>query len=83
MKKFGQQAQLNKAIEELSELIRAISRIETENDEKNLVEELADARIMIEQIEQHYKLKEKVKIWKMFKLERLNYYLQEDKDGEI
>ncbi len=83
MEKFGEIKQLNKAIEELSELIRAISRIETENDKNNLSEELADVRIMIEQIERHFDLEDKVEVWKKFKLDRLEYYLTENEDAEI
>lgn len=51
--KYGAKAQTNKAVEELSELIRAIVRYETKQSDQrrlNLIEELADVKIMIEQI---------------------------------
>jgi hypothetical protein len=59
--KYGVQAQANKAIEELSELIRAISRIENEinfGNVANLVEEMADVYIMLKQLEMIYYIEE-------------------------
>lgn len=59
--KYGVQAQSNKAIEELSELIRAISRIENEinlDNFKNLVKEMADVYIMLKQLEMIYCIEE-------------------------
>lgn len=59
--KYGVQAQANKAIEELSELIRAISRIENEislDNFANLVEEMADVYIMLKQLEMIYYIEE-------------------------
>jgi hypothetical protein len=59
--KYGVQAQANKAIEELSELIRAISRIENEislDNFANLVEEMADVYIMLKQLEMIYCIEE-------------------------
>ena len=46
VKCFGKESQKNKSIEELSELIRAISR----NDRENVIEELVDVGIMLMQI---------------------------------
>jgi NTP pyrophosphatase (non-canonical NTP hydrolase) len=51
--KYGAKAQTNKAVEELAELIQAITRYETEQSDQrrlNLIEELADVKIMIEQV---------------------------------
>ena len=47
---YGIEHQKSKSIEELSELIRAISR----NDSKNIMEEIADVEIMIEQLKLIY-----------------------------
>lgn len=43
---YGHTNQFNKAVEELSELIRAIVR----DDKDNLIEEMADVYIMLEQL---------------------------------
>lgn len=50
---YGKITQDYKAIEELSELIRAISR----GDRENIVEEMADVYIMLIQMEQAYNIK--------------------------
>jgi len=54
VKHFGVEHQKNKAIEELSELIRAISR----NDRDNVIEEIADVEIVINQLKYIYKIKD-------------------------
>ena len=46
IKHYGHTNQFNKAVEELSELIRAIVR----DDKDNLIEEMADVYIMLEQL---------------------------------
>lgn len=51
--KHGLEAQRDKAVEELAELIRALVRYRpgcTIDDRDNLIEELADAKIMIDQV---------------------------------
>ena len=45
---YGKGPQRDKAIEELSELIRALARCD---DYENLAEEMADVRIMLDQLE--------------------------------
>jgi len=47
---YGVENQKKKAIEELSELIRAITR----DDLKNIIEEIADVEIMISQLKMLY-----------------------------
>ena len=48
---FGPQNQKIKAMEEMSELIHAISRdLENETDPENIAEEMADTFIMLEQL---------------------------------
>lgn len=50
--KFGAERQKQKAIEELSELIRAISR----NDRDNIIEEYADMTIVMNQVMRIYRI---------------------------
>ena len=45
---YGEDSQQLKAIEELSELIRALARAD---DAENVAEEMADVRIMLDQLE--------------------------------
>jgi phosphoribosyl-ATP pyrophosphohydrolase len=49
---YGWEKQKLKAIEENAEFIRALAR----DDRKNIVEEMADKRIMDEQIKIHYEI---------------------------
>jgi phosphoribosyl-ATP pyrophosphohydrolase len=51
--KFGIEHQKKKVIEELSELIRAISR----GDRANVIEEMADVTIMMKQLDEIYKIR--------------------------
>ncbi len=51
---FGCENQRNKAIEELSELIRAIAK----NDKTNIIEEIGDVLFLIEQIMDIYNISE-------------------------
>ena len=57
MQKYGQSAQQFKAIEELSELIRALARCD---DPENIAEEMADVRIMLDQLELIFRNEEKL-----------------------
>lgn len=67
---FGRENQRNKAIEELSELIRAISK----NDKLNIIEEIGDVLFLIKQIMIIYNISEK-DIFKTFapKLKNMQY----------
>jgi hypothetical protein len=60
--------QIGKAIEELSELIRALARLD---DWENIAEEMADVKIMLDQMEIIFKNREAVQIWELRKLRRL------------
>lgn len=52
--RWGQQAQMAKAAEEFSELAAVCARdLNNQADLQNLLEELVDARLMIEQLAQH------------------------------
>ena len=70
---WGEDAQLNVAIEELSELIKEICKQKRGiGVSEHLVEEVADVEIMLEQIKQIFHIAdEEVGWWKSFKLSRL------------
>lgn len=74
---YGSSVQELKAIEELSELIRAIARARTcyveERDTalENLAEEMADVEIMLEQLKIINNNRDKIKTWRSIKLGRL------------
>ena len=69
IRKYGRGAQRDKAIEELSELIRALARC---NDPENVAEEMADVRIMLDQLEIIFGNGPKVAAWEVKKLRRLD-----------
>lgn len=68
IRKYGQSAQQFKAIEELSELIRALARF----DDENIAEEMADVRIMLDQLELIFRNGQKVAKYEVQKLRRLD-----------
>lgn len=69
IRKYGPGAQRDKAIEELSELIRALARAD---DAENVAEEMADVRIMLDQLEMIFRNGQKVARWEVKKLRRLD-----------
>ena len=69
IRKYGQSAQQFKAIEELSELIRALARAD---DPENIAEEMADVRIMLDQLELIFRNGQKVARYEVQKLRRLD-----------
>ena len=69
IRKYGPGAQQFKAIEELSELIRALARAD---DPENVAEEMADVRIMLDQLELIFRNGQKVAKWEVKKLRRLD-----------
>ena len=66
---FGPGRQNLKAIEELGELIQALARGE---DPANIAEEMADVRIMLDQLELIFVNHEQVKSYELRKLRRLD-----------
>ena len=71
---WGEDLQINLAIEELSELITELSkylRFKPASANYGVIEELADAEIMIEQMKQIFNCEDSVKIVKNKKLKRL------------
>ena len=69
IEKYGRGTQRDKAIEELSELIRALARAD---DAENVAEEMADVRIMLDQLEIIFGNGPKVAAWEVKKLRRLD-----------
>lgn len=65
---YGSANQITKAIEELSELIRALARC---NDVDNIAEEMADVRIMLDQLEIMFDNHDRVREIEYEKLTRL------------
>ena len=66
---YGCGNQIHKAIEEMSELIRALSRLD---DRDNISEEMADVRIMLAQLEIMFSNRAEVRAWELKKLQRLS-----------
>ena len=71
IQEYGEGAQLLKAIEELSELIRALTRY----DRDNIAEEMADVRIMLDQLTLIFRNDREVCEWEFKKLKRLDSHL--------
>ncbi len=69
IRKYGRGPQQMKAIEELSELIRALARAD---DPENVAEEMADVRIMLDQLEIIFGNGQRVAAWEVQKLRRLD-----------
>ena len=72
IERFGPAGQIDKAVEELSELIRALARMD---DWTNIAEEMADVRIMLDQLELIFRNHDDVRAWEMKKLTRLDMCL--------
>lgn len=70
--KYGKESQLRQLQEECAELIVASSKILRNSDKSinNLIEEIADVRVMIEQIEYLYGIKSLVEDEMIYKVER-------------
>lgn len=81
---WGENAQLDVAIEEMSELIKEIIKFKRGiGDNAHMSEEIADVTIMLEQIIQMFKLEEEVTQQKNYKLIRLQNYLEKIKLGKF
>lgn len=76
VKRWGQDSQVIKAIEECSELIFALTLIqEKQGDMGNLADEIADVHIMCGQLVQHFGIEEAVNKRLEYKLKRLELML--------
>ena len=69
---YGRGNQRFKAMEELAELIRALARCD---DRENISEEMADVRIMLDQLEIMFGNRDEVRGWELKKLLRLDQVL--------
>lgn len=69
IREYGAGTQRFKAIEELAELIRALAR---GDDAENIAEEMADVRIMLDQLEIIFGNHAAVRLWELKKLRRLS-----------
>ncbi len=81
---YGEQAQIDIAIEEMSELTKALlkhrrAKIKDPIIENDIAEEMADVKIMLEQLEIIFNNTEDVKEYMNFKVER---QLQRISEGE-
>lgn len=76
---YGNGKQIGKAIEELSELIRALARC---NDRDNINEEMADVQIMLYQLVYIFDNSDQIYDWMDIKLERLKKRMEEDDEIE-
>ena len=76
---WGIDAQVTKAIEELSELQKELCKfLNDDGTMKNIIEEIADVKVMIEQLELIFECKDKVKLIKKAKIQRLSNRLDEE-----
>ena len=74
---YGIDAQVTKAVEELAELQKELCKfILDDGNMKNIAEETADVKIMIDQIELMLEIKEEVKAFKKVKINRLSDRLE-------
>lgn len=81
---WGIDAQVTKAIEELSELQKELCRfLIDDGNMKNIIEEIADVEIMIEQLKLIFDNKREVKVVKKAKIQRLSDRLDEEEAEKI
>lgn len=76
---YGEDMQLDVAIEELSELIKELCKYKRgEGSEMHIAEEMADVKIILEELEVIFKNKHRVETWYENKIERLKARLTEE-----
>ena len=81
---WGIDAQVTKAIEELSELQKELCKFLLDDGTmKNIIEEIADVKVMIEQLELIFECKDKVKLIKKAKIKRLMERLEKEKPSYL
>ena len=78
--RYGKQAQLIVAVEELAELQKEITKhLRGENNQEHITEEIADVEIMLEQVKMMCDINEsQITVWKKRKRERLKKKLEDD-----
>lgn len=70
--KWGQKMQATVAIEEMSEVIKEITKaLRGELNREHLAEEIADAKIMLEQMTQMFNINDSVCCWMDYKIAAL------------
>lgn len=70
--KFGAEMQCTVAIEEMSEVIKEITKaLRGQLDREHLAEEIADATIMLEQMRQMFNINDSVCSWMDYKIAAL------------
>jgi NTP pyrophosphatase (non-canonical NTP hydrolase) len=69
VKKYGDEKQIEQAIEEMSELIQALCK-HKRGRPHNITEEIADVKIMLQQLELIFPITE-IKYWEELKLNRM------------
>lgn len=76
---YGIDAQVTKAVEELAELQKELCKFLLYDGKfENIIEEVADVKIMIEQIELIFEISKAVKTVKKAKIQRLSDRLDEE-----
>jgi NTP pyrophosphatase (non-canonical NTP hydrolase) len=76
--KWGRNAQIIKAIEEMSELTKELAKlINKQGDLGHIAEEIADTKIMIEQLEMILNIKGMVEKYRQEKIDRLERLVNE------
>ena len=79
LEKWGMEAQMNVAIEEMSELTKELCKaIRGQGSIPNISEEIADVKIMLEQLVNMFGCEQAVSSWTDRKLNRLNDRLLDD-----
>lgn len=73
---YGEDMQLNVAIEELSELIKELCKYKRgEGSQMHIAEEMADVKIILEELEIIFNNKHRVKTWYEDKKKRLERHI--------
>ncbi|BFN03883.1 hypothetical protein [Clostridium tetani] len=77
--KYGLYAQIDMVFEEMSELQKELCKFKRgKNTVGNIAEEIADVKIMLEQMELAFDIKDKVKFEKDLKIKRLEERIEEE-----
>lgn len=76
-KKWGTEMQATVAIEEMSEVQKEVCKVlRGKGNRESLAEEVADAKIMLEQISQIFNIKASVETWIDYKIAKLERELE-------
>lgn len=78
IKFFGETNQVNVAIEECSELIKALCKLRRGGDLSSVFEEMADVEIMLEQLKIIFDCDNEVSVYRVKKLSRLKERIEKE-----